>query len=134
MKRFTILFILIQLSVTAYSQVGLNTIYKTEIDSLLRDSTLLSNIVNDLYANVEIADSLNKSREIVNRLCEDNISNCDSIIYVNSELNELYANKINYLESNNSELADSIDKLKVKNTIKSIAIVLLLLISLKCFI
>ena len=134
MKRFTILFILIQLSVTAYSQVGLNTIYKTEIDSLLRDSTLLSNIVNDLYANVEIADSLNKSREIVNRLCEDNISNCDSIIYVNSELNELYANKINYIESNNSELADSIDKLKVKNTIKNIAIVLLLLISLKCFI
>jgi hypothetical protein len=120
--------------VTAYSQVGLNTIYKTEIDSLLRDSTLLSNIVNDLYANVEIADSLNKSREIVNRLCEDNISNCDSIIYVNSELNELYANKINYIESNNSELADSIDKLKVKNTIKNIAIVLLLLISLKCFI
>jgi len=128
MKRLTILFILIQLSVTALHSQDLNTGRRIEIDSLMKDSLILSNLLQDLYFNKELRDSLIKERELIKGLTIKEINNCDTLIteYENKDL--IKEEKIKELSWQNENLLEENSRLEFKNKIKNKLILIGILI------
>ena len=113
MKRYTILFTIMFTSVIALAQKDSSTTYKIEIDSLLKDSLLINNILQDLYSNTELLDSIYYNQNKINTLIKKEINNCDSIIFIENSKNKDYEIKIESLKLTNSKLNNT-NKLKSK--------------------
>lgn len=95
---------------------------------------LISNILNDLYFNVELRDSLLKQRKVIKNLSIKETTSCDSIIsnfQKKDELNEeIKKEKDIQLDILSKKLKKEALKNNIQNTIIIISIITLIVILL----